>query len=120
MNAAPDRLSEKARRRLTSLGQDDELLLSAISLWELCKLAEKGRVTLFDDLEAWGRKAVDNGGIRVVPIDFDIAFKSTTLPSPFHSDPADQIIVATARLHDATILTKDRLLLKYPHVKSLW
>jgi PIN domain nuclease of toxin-antitoxin system len=120
LNSAPDRLSEKVRRRLTSLGRDDDLLLSAISLWELCKLAEKGRITLYEDLGSWARSALDMSGLRVIPIGFEIALASTTLPQPFHQDPADQMIVATARLHDATILTKDRLLLDYPHVRSLW
>lgn len=120
MNAAPELLSENVKRRFDSLGQDDELLLSAISLWELCKLVEKGRVILYEDLESWSRKALDIGGLRVVPLDFEVAFKSTTLIPPFHQDPADQIIVATARLYDATILTKDRLLLAYPHARSLW
>jgi PIN domain nuclease of toxin-antitoxin system len=120
MNAAPDRLSKEVQRRMNALGRDDELLLSAISLWELCKLVEKGRITLYEDLETWGKKALTIGGLRVIPIDFEVAFKSTTLTPPFHHDPADQIIVATARLHDATILTKDRLLLNYPHARSLW
>lgn len=41
-------------------------------------------------------------------------------PPPFHGDPADQIIVATARDQGATILTKDRLLLDYDDVLTLW
>jgi PIN domain nuclease of toxin-antitoxin system len=41
------------------------------------------------------------------------------LPDPIHRDPADRIIIATARLEDLTIITTDRLILDYPHVKSL-
>jgi PIN domain nuclease of toxin-antitoxin system len=49
-----------------------------------------------------------------------IAYHSTTLPKPFHDDPADQIIVATAREKNAVILAKDKRILDYPHVQSIW
>lgn len=45
---------------------------------------------------------------------------SNYLPGDFHRDPADRIIVATARLHDIVLITKDRRMLAYPHVKTLW
>ena len=120
MQAFPDMLSAKAKRTVTGLTEEDELLLSAISIWEVCKLVEKGRISLFEDLEAWVEQALDVTGLRVVPLDFRVFQRSTSLPPPFNSDPADQMIVATARLRDATVITKDRLIRKYPHVKSLW
>ena len=95
-------------------------MLSAISIWEVCKLVEKGRISLFEDLESWVASAIDINGLRLVPLDFRVFHRSTTLPQPFHSDPADQVIVATGRLRDATIITMDKLILQYPHVKSLW
>ena len=45
--------------------------------------------------------------------------ESTRLPGAFHRDPADQIIVATARLYDCPIVTSDGRIVKYPHVKSI-
>ena len=111
MHAAPEELSPACVRLFGGLKGRDELLLSSISLWELCKLVEKRRVTLREDLEAW---------VRVVPLDFLVFHRSTTLPPPFHADPADQMIVATARLNDATIVTRDALLRNYPHVRTLW
>ena len=118
--AFPEKLSAKAKRIIQGLGGDDELMLSTISIWEVCKLGEKGRISLFDDLESWVTAALDINGLRLVPLDFKVFHRSTTLPAPFHSDPADQMIVATARLRDATIITKDKLIHQYPHVKSLW
>jgi PIN domain nuclease of toxin-antitoxin system len=59
-------------------------------------------------------------GLRLVPLTPAIALKSTTLPQPFHEDSADQIIVVTAREEIATIISKDDLIRKYPHVKTLW
>jgi PIN domain nuclease of toxin-antitoxin system len=120
MHAFPDKLSAKAKAAIKGRNADDELMLSSISIWEVCKLVEKGRISLFEDLEAWVTSALDIPDLRLVPLDFRVFHRSTTLPQPFHSDPADQMIVATARLRDATIITKDKLLRQYPHVKSLW
>jgi PIN domain nuclease of toxin-antitoxin system len=58
--------------------------------------------------------------LRVIPLYPILAFRSTVLPQPFHDDPADQIIVASAREENATILTKDQKILMYKHVKSIW
>jgi PIN domain nuclease of toxin-antitoxin system len=120
MHAFPEELSREAARTIKSAGEDDEFLLSAISMWEVCKLVEKDRIRLFEDLEVWMSSALDVPQLHVVPLDFKVFYRSTTLPQPFHSDPADQMIVATARLRDATIITKDRLIRDYPHVKTLW
>jgi PIN domain nuclease of toxin-antitoxin system len=48
------------------------------------------------------------------------ALESSYLPGTFHRDPADQIIVATARVHNLILLTSDRKILDYPHVKTHW
>ncbi|HED12779.1 MAG TPA: hypothetical protein ENI62_03870 [Gammaproteobacteria bacterium] len=55
--------------------------------------------------------------VQLTPV---IAYRSTSLPQPFHDDPADQIIVATGRQQNATILTKDEKILAYDHVQSIW
>lgn len=120
MHAFPEKLSRTAIGLLEKCGERDTLMISAISLWETCKLVEKGRITLFEDLETWVASALDTPHLRVVPLDLRIFLRSTTLPPVFHSDPADQMIVATARLFDATIITKDKLLHDYPHVKTVW
>ena len=98
----------------------DDLLLSAISLWEFCKLLEKKRLGISCDPEEWLAQALEMPKLRVVPLTPAIAYHSTVLPQPFHEDPADQIIVSTAREENATIITKDKLMRGYKHVKSLW
>ena len=120
MHSFPEKLSKKVSNKLTSLKPADSLLLSSISLWEVCKLVEKGRIQLFADLEEWVKQALDVPGLHVAPLDFRVFYKSTNLPGTFHKDPADQMIVATARLNDATIITKDELISGYPHVKTFW
>jgi PIN domain nuclease of toxin-antitoxin system len=49
-----------------------------------------------------------------------VALESTKLPGGFHNDPADQIIVASARVHNLTLITADRKIIDYGHVQTLW
>jgi len=58
-------------------------------------------------------------GVRVVELTPEIATESTRLPGEFHKDPADQIIVATARILKCKLVTSDERILKYPHVKTV-
>ena len=114
--------SPQLSARHTQLIQDNEpsgLGISAISCWEVAKLVEYGRLQLECAIEEWMEQAVAYPGIELLPLTPQIAIESTKLPGNFHRDPADQIIVATARVHDLPILTVDRLILDYPHVRTL-
>ena len=114
--------SPQLSERHTQLIQDNEssgLGVSAISCWEVAKLVEYGRLRLDCSLEEWMEQAVAYPGITLLPLTPQIAIESTKLPGTFHRDPADQIIVATARVHDLPLLTVDRLILDYPHVRTL-
>ena len=116
----PQNLSRKVNILIGNTSRYDELLLSAISPWEFSKLLEKGRIGISCDPEGWINAALDLPKLRLVHISPILAYRSTILPQPFHNDPADQIIVATAREENATVLTKDKNILGYKHVKSLW
>ena len=116
----PKKLSTKVRAIVANTDAYEELLLSAISPWEFCKLLEKGRMRISSDPEKWLHEALDLPKLRIVPLYPVLAYRSTVLPPPFHNDPSDQIIVATAREEDATILTADQKIRDYLHVKSLW
>lgn len=116
----PKMLSKKVHAVIGDPSGYDELLLSAISPWEFAKLLEKGRLAVSCDPEEWLREAINIPKLRIVPLTPVIAYKSTTLPQPFHDDPADQIIVATAREEHAAILTKDGRIRKYRYIKTLW
>jgi PIN domain nuclease of toxin-antitoxin system len=114
--------SSQLSERHTQLIQDNEqsgLCVSAISCWEVAKLVEYGRLRLDGSLEAWMDQAIAYPGIELMSLTPQIAIESTQLPGTFHRDPADQIIVATARVHALSILTVDRLILNYPHVRTL-
>ncbi len=119
-NMEPMKLSHAARRAIEKTGPLSEVLLSAISPWEFCKLIEKGRIGISCDPEEWISQALQMSGLRLVPLTPAIAYRSTILPQPFHEDPADQIIVATAREENATIISKDNLIRGYRHVRTVW
>jgi PIN domain nuclease of toxin-antitoxin system len=119
-NMVPSNLSRKVKALITDPSHYLELLLSAISPWEFCKLLEKKRIAISCDPQEWVTQALDMPKLRLVPLSPSIAYRSTVLPAPFHDDPADQIIVASARQESATIITKDQRILSYKGVASLW
>ncbi len=118
--AVAEKIGPEVRKTLTNLGEDDQLFLSAISVWELAKLAEKGHLKLGTSVDEWTRQALEMPRLQQLPLSAAIAIESTRLPQPFHDDPADQIIVATARLTDSTLISADRLIRNYAYVNTLW
>jgi len=119
-NMQPKNLSQKVYSLIENASNYDELLLSVISPWEFCKLIEKQRLAISCDPEDWIREALNMPKLRLVPLTPRMSYRSTVLPAPFHQDPADQIIVATAREENATLISKDGLISDYPHVSTIW
>ena len=113
----PEKLSDKILRLISNSKNYEQLLLSAISPWEFSKLLEKEKLGIASDPEVWLKRALEISGLKLIGLSPTIAYKSTTLPQPFHKDPADQIIVATAREENAVILTKDERILNYKFVQ---
>jgi PIN domain nuclease of toxin-antitoxin system len=109
-------------RRYSDFIQQEEpnvLGISAISCWEVAKLVELGRLELPLDVGEWFEKALSYPGVRLLELTPRIALESTRLPGRFHRDPADQIIVATARVYDCPIVTLDARILAYPNINKL-
>ena len=99
--------------QLAFLSRQCALLLASISLWETAMLVSKGRLTLTMPVQEWMDTALIRGGITVIPLTTEISTDSAALPGTFHGDPADRIIVATARRHNATLITLDRKILSF-------
>jgi PIN domain nuclease of toxin-antitoxin system len=95
------------------------LEVSAISCWEVAKLVQYGRLEVACPLEEWMEQALAYPGVQLIELTPRIAIESTKLPGTFHRDPADQIIVAIARVYDIPLLTADSRILQYPHVRTL-
>jgi len=103
-----DRLSVGQRRLLDSADGDTPLLVSDISLWEVAMLHNLGRIRLSIPLREWLELAVAPPLVRRQGVSPAIAAEVASLPDSFHRDPADRILVATARVLGATLLTRDR------------
>lgn len=88
----------------------------AISCWEVAKLVELSRLVLAIPVEQWLAQALQPP-VVLLPLSPEVAVGSTQLPATFHRDPADQLIVATARHYDCPLVTVDRLIKAYPHVR---
>jgi PIN domain nuclease of toxin-antitoxin system len=119
-NARPEALSHKARGLLTSIDEEQELLLSAASVWELCCQIEDGRLGLSTPVEDWIEQALAMPGLRFVPIVPRVAARSTALPGEFEGDSFDRLIATTAREENAALITSDLILRNYPYVKTIW
>lgn len=111
------RLTPKYQQTIAAY-QSSGLGVSIISAWEVAKLVEKNRLALSRPLEEWLNQAITYPGVRVLPLTTPIIVQSTQLVG-FHRDPADQIIVATARVYNCPILTVDEKILAYPDVQTL-
>ncbi len=116
--SSPDSLSETAVSLLQAA--DSEIYVSPISAAEIACAADRGRIILDRHWKKWFRHFVELNGWEMANIDLDIIEEAYSLPENFHADPADRIITATARLNGFTLLTADRKLLDYPHVKAVW
>jgi PIN domain nuclease of toxin-antitoxin system len=98
----------------------DSLAISDISIWELAKLVEFGRVRLYVPLEDFIADAI-SPELTVLPINGAIAAKLTELEClGFHKDPADQLIVATALVHGLRLISNDTLIRQWGGVPMLW
>jgi len=111
---APDRIPAKVRRVLEKPGQD--LWLSPVSAWELALLVEKGRIKIEGHLEAWLPRAVAR--FQEAPVSHDIATAFADIELA-HGDPADRLIVATARVLNLTLVTADHRLIDAKVVPTL-
>ena len=91
----------------------NKLAISIISVWELAMLEAKGRISFTVDIFEWLDMALKAPGISLLQITPEIAVSITRLPGNFHGDPADRLIVATARKYEAYLVTKDRKIIDY-------
>jgi PIN domain nuclease of toxin-antitoxin system len=97
----------------------DGIGVSTISLIEISRLVNRGRLVLSKPLNEWFSLALAEEGVLLISITPAIAIESYSLPGEFHKDPADRIIVATARTYDCPLITNDINIIAYPHVRLI-
>jgi PIN domain nuclease of toxin-antitoxin system len=106
------RLGVQTVEALNRAGWEGRIAVSAITPWEIALLVSKNRLKLGADVMQWIRATLSKPGVRLVALEPEIAVASTRLPFEMHADPADRILVATARHLGATLVTADKALLE--------
>jgi PIN domain nuclease of toxin-antitoxin system len=114
---SPERLGEKSRRELADITQ--ERFVSAISTFEMARLIHLGLLRLKHRFTEWKRASLAELNALTIDVTHEIAWEAYNLPGTFHNDPADRVLVATARVAKLTLITADDLILRYPHVKTV-
>lgn len=112
-------ITEREREALGAAAELGDVALSAISLWEVQMLHSLGRVELDRPFETWLLEAAAPDVVQVIPLDVPVVLALNKLPRSFHGDPADRIIVATARAYDLLLMTHDRAIRRSRAV-SVW
>jgi len=112
-------LARAERLGLDACAGNREVLLSPISLWEAQMLHAKGRLELPGPFADWLTKAADESVLTLAPLDADVVLALDAMPKSFHGDPADRLIVATARAHRLKLATHDAAI-RRSRLVSLW
>ncbi len=118
-----DRFDPKALTAIEQAARASTLAVSAISVWELAMLVKRGRLRLTTAVSSWIEASLRPPGVRIIPVGAALALDSIQLPDfDHHKDPADRLIVATARRH-GSLLTCDESLLEWAgahkHVRAV-
>ncbi|MGD9054021.1 MAG: type II toxin-antitoxin system VapC family toxin [Desulfobacterales bacterium] len=115
----PENLSKTAIKTIRQT-KSDQRMIASISIWEFAMMAAKKRIRLKISVAKWLSRALKETGLGVIEISPEIAIDACNLPGNFHKDPADRLIVATARVNNLRLVTKDEKMLAYPHVDAVW
>lgn len=109
----PDLLSQNALQAIEKAKQNDSVYISSISSWEIYMLEKKGRLKFKITASLWIEKCERLSFFRFVPVDNGIVKMAVELNEMLHSDPADRIIIATAKSLGIPLVTKDEKILSY-------
>lgn len=102
-----ERLGADDRDALSRISETARPAISAISLWEAQMLVSRKRLTPVEPFEPWIRRMASPDVVNVIPLDAGVVIALHALPDSFHGDPADRLIVATARAHALPLATHD-------------
>jgi PIN domain nuclease of toxin-antitoxin system len=112
----PGRLGPRTRRLLTGTEHDNGV--SPVSTLEIARLVAAGEIQLSIALTEWITRSMADLAAHTIAIGHDVALEAYALPGTFHRDPADRLLVATARRDGMTLVTADDRILSYPHVRT--
>lgn len=112
-------LPDRERLALDRIAADGGIYLPAICQWETQMLHSKGRLEFPLPLADWLKRATAADMLKVLPLSADVVIAVDALPTAFHGDPADRIIVATARAYELPLATHDSAIRKSRIIK-IW
>ncbi len=107
------RLGAAGRELIEHSVHEGGLAVSIMTLWEISLLESKGRIHLGTSAAEWLDNALVLPNLKVLPLELPVILDAHRLPGSFHPDPADRLIVATARYHNLILITEDRKILDY-------
>jgi PIN domain nuclease of toxin-antitoxin system len=111
--SADSNLKASVRSKLERAYRDNQLFLSPISAWEIGMLVAKKRLDFGESPLGWLQTFISKFRIKIADLTPEIAINSTYLPGELPGDPADRILVATARAHSAMLASADEAILSY-------
>ncbi len=122
MDGVADKIPPPLRATISLAANQGLVYISAISIWEVAILDQAKKLTLSVECRTWIERALEAPGVQFAPLSPAIMIDSTRLPGEVHRDPADRMLIATARSLNATLVTRDKLILDYSrtgYVKTL-
>jgi PIN domain nuclease of toxin-antitoxin system len=116
----PNQLSTPAQNIITESENNNSILISSISVWEIATKQSLNKLQLPLPIDEWFELAQQQPGTVIEPLSPSDAIDSANLPGDFHKDPADRILVPIARRYDIPLITCDQKILNYSYVKTIW
>src|SRR5262249_28517405 len=114
------KLSSAAKRAIEAELNGGNIFISSATAWEIAVLVLKRPIGLSTDVNDWRKTVSEIEAVNFVPIDNEIAVRSTQLGDDFHNDPADRWIVATSQKLGSPLVTADSRILGYSGVETIW
>lgn len=109
-------LSSNTQERIEmAVKAEGSIAISAISLWEISMLHSRKKIVLNQPCLNWIKNSLQAPGIHLAELTPEIVVDSCSLPNEFHGDPADRLIVSTARILGVPLITRDEKILSYSH-----
>lgn len=113
------KLSKRALESIEKAEKEKQLFISTITVWELAMLVKKGRLQLSGETRDLVEQIAKIPSLKILDISSQIALESVLLDYP-HPDPADRIIIASAKFLGMPLISKDRKIRSFKEIETIW